>query len=128
MKQRLIKLLEEAWWNHRHGIGPTDIPLNFAEHLLEHGAILPPCKPGDTVYTVDKIRGAYELIEWRAVEISIDRHCGIVVLEHPHNGIKTRRGCDFEAFGVAAFLDRGMATIALRNKKTGVATTEVAEK
>lgn len=87
-----------------------------------------PCRPGDTVYTVDKIRGAYELIEWRAVEISIDSHCGIVVLEHPHNGIKTRRGCDFEAFGVAAFLDRGMATIALWNKKTGVATTEVAEK
>lgn len=128
MKQRLIKLLEEAWWNHRHGIGPTDIPLNFAEHLLEHGAILPPCKPGDTVYTVDKIRRVYELIEWRAVEISIDSSSRIVVLEHPHHGIKTRRGCDFEAFGVSAFLDRGTATIALWNRKTGITPVTEVEK
>lgn len=84
-----------------------------------------PCKPGDTVYTVDKIRGAYELIEWRAVEISIDSHCRIVVLEHPHHGIKTRRGCDFEAFGVAAFLERGTAIRALRNRKTGITQPEV---
>lgn len=80
-----------------------------------------PCRPGDTVYTVDKIRGAYELIEWRAVEISIDSHSRIVVLEHPHHGIKTRRGCDFEAFGVSAFLHLGTATRALRNRKTGIA-------
>lgn len=87
-----------------------------------------PCKPGDTVYTVDKIRGVYELIEWRAVEISLDSHSRIVVLEHPHHGIKTCRGCDFEAFGVSAFLHRGTATRALRNRKTGIAPVAEVEK
>lgn len=102
-----------------------DIAMQIADHLIANGVILPPCKPGNTVYTVDKIRGVYELIEWRAVEISIDSYCGIVVLEHPHHGIKTRRGCDFEAFGVSAFLHLGTATRALQNRKTGI--TPVAE-
>lgn len=127
MKQRLIKLLEEAWWNHRHGIGATDMPLNFAKHLLEQGVILPPCKPGDTVYTVDRIRGVYELIEWRAVEISIDSHSRIVVLEYPHHGIKTRRGCDFEAFGKSAFLHQSEAIQYLRYMKGGKTPKEGAK-
>lgn len=86
-----------------------------------------PCKPGDTVYTVDKIRGVYELIEWRAVEISIDSHSRIVVLEHPHHGIKSRRGCDFEAFGKSAFLHQAEAIQYLRSMKGGKTPKEGAK-
>lgn len=86
-----------------------------------------PCKPGDTVYTVDKIRGVYELIEWRALEISIDSHSRIAVLEHPHHGIKTRRGCDFEAFGKSAFLHQAEAIQYLRSMKGGKTPKEGAK-
>lgn len=124
MKERLTRLLYETAISNM----PSEYIEEAIDHLIAKGVIVQPCKPGDTVYTVDKIRGVYELIEWRVVEISIDSHCGIVVLEHPHHGIKTRRGCDFEAFGVSAFLHKGKAIRAMQNRKTGMAHAAEVEK
>ena len=124
MKERLTRLLYETAISNM----PSEYIEEAIDHLIAKGVIVPPCKPGDTVYTVDKIRGVYESIEWRVVEISIDSHCGIVALEHPHHGIKTRRGCDFEAFGVSAFLHKGTAIRAMQNRKTGMAHAAEVEK
>ncbi len=37
MREKLIELLNEAWWNYRHGKGPAGMPINFAEHLIANG-------------------------------------------------------------------------------------------
>ena len=57
MRDRLIELLKSI----PHGIATFgDVTENLyienvmAEHLLENGVIVPPCKVGDTVYVVDK--------------------------------------------------------------------------
>ena len=40
MREKLIELLEEAWWNYRHGKGPAGMPINFAEHLIANGVTI----------------------------------------------------------------------------------------
>ena len=83
-----------------------------------------PCKPGDTVYTVEKIRGVYRVDAWRAVEFSIDATARIVVLERQNPSTRSRRGCDFEAFGKSAFLHQAEAIKYLRSMKGGTPPEE----
>lgn len=57
MKERLIELIEEA-------VQGSAYSCDVAEHLLENGVIVPPCKVGDKVYLLlEKITGEYVVVE-----------------------------------------------------------------
>lgn len=79
--------------------------------------VVPPCKIGAQVFTMDRIVGRWEIGVWNAVEFSVADGCEIVVLEGRYHDVKRRRGCDFEAFGVSAFLSREKAERALQAKE-----------
>lgn len=77
MRDRLIELIKNApvWKN-----GTFDEACEFvADHLIENGVIVPPCKVGDTVYWVEnnteiksgKVRQlGYEDHIWLVVDVS----------------------------------------------------------
>jgi hypothetical protein len=61
MREKLIELLEEAWWNYRHGKGPAGMPINFAEHLIANGVTVLPCNVGDKIYYIDRFTHKVEV-------------------------------------------------------------------
>ena len=66
-RERLIELIAEAHDLEDLGIDFFDIDGYIADHLLENGVIVPPCKVGDTVYCINK----NEIIECIVREFSI---------------------------------------------------------
>lgn len=52
----------------------------LADYLLEHGVIVPPCKAGDTVYSIDKKVLAYHWDEHRYI---VDKWSEYKVCEIP---------------------------------------------
>ena len=75
MRDRLIELIKNApvWEN-----GTFDEACEFvADHLIENGVILPPCKVGDTVYVVSQGNGfnmRWGVYEGTVVDIHLNRH------------------------------------------------------
>lgn len=55
-RDRLIELLEEAKIKAQDTIGSMNNGFGawYADYLIEHGAIVPPCKVGDVVYQVTR--------------------------------------------------------------------------
>ena len=49
-RERLIDLIREAKKHTKNANSDLERNMIFAEYLLEHGVIVPPCKVGDTVY------------------------------------------------------------------------------
>lgn len=54
-RERLIELLEDTLHEWECDAQPETLT-QIAEHLLENGVIVPPCKVGDTVYQIDDVR------------------------------------------------------------------------
>ena len=54
MKNRLIELLEDTLHEWECDV-KTETLSQIAEHLIENGVIVPPCKVGDTVYTLREV-------------------------------------------------------------------------
>lgn len=52
MKQRLIELLTDTLHEWECDAQPETVS-QIAEHLIENGVIVPLCKVGDTVYTIE---------------------------------------------------------------------------
>ena len=52
-RERLIRLMQEASQNKSDYAGNIGLG-QIADYLLEHGVIVPPCKVGDTYYTIQK--------------------------------------------------------------------------
>lgn len=52
-RERLIRLMQEASQNKSDYAGNIGLG-QIADYLLEHGIIVPPCKVGDTYYTIQK--------------------------------------------------------------------------
>ena len=50
MRERLVELIKEAHDAEDWGIDFFDIDGYIADHLLENGVIVPPCKVGDKLY------------------------------------------------------------------------------
>lgn len=59
MQDRLIELLEDTLHEWECDAQPETIS-QIAEHLLENGVIVPPCKVGDTVFQVGTDRKIYQ--------------------------------------------------------------------
>ena len=71
MRDRLIEIIKEgrriASW-HRY-----DMDEYLADHLLENGVIVPPCKVGDTVYVIiDMDNPARRMLECKVISISVE--------------------------------------------------------
>lgn len=60
MRDRLIKLIEDSLPNDNHIYFTKDIE-TMADELIANGVIVPPCKVGDTVYTI--FEGKIEALE-----------------------------------------------------------------
>ena len=52
-RERLIDLIREAKKHTKNANSDLERNMIFAEYLLEHGVIVPPCKVGDTVYSIE---------------------------------------------------------------------------
>ena len=53
MRERLMQLLGEAIEPYLDRVYPWDTFDDIADHLLENGVIVPPCKIGDTIYVIE---------------------------------------------------------------------------
>ena len=52
-RERLIDLIREVKKHTKNANSDLERNMIFAEYLLEHGVIVPPCKVGDTVYSIE---------------------------------------------------------------------------
>ena len=62
-RERLIELLQD--WGNKENDGVR--AESIADYLLEHGALIPPIKVGDTVYQRDDIGRVYEIAVTRII-------------------------------------------------------------
>ena len=52
-RERLIDLIREAKKHTKNANSDLERNMIFTDYLLEHGVIVPPCKVGDTVYSIE---------------------------------------------------------------------------
>ena len=78
-RERLIRLMQEASQNKSDYAGNIGLG-QIADYLLEHGVIVPPCKVGDTVYSIDKKVLAYH---WDEHMYIVDKWSEYKVCEIP---------------------------------------------
>ena len=61
-RERLIDLIREAKKYTKNANSDLERNMIFAEYLLEHGVIAPPCKVGDTVYRPSDCLGVVQFV------------------------------------------------------------------
>ena len=79
-RERLIDLIREAKKHTKNANSDLERNMIFADYLLEHGVIVPPCKVGDTVYSIDKKVLAYH---WDEHMYIVDKWSEYKVCEIP---------------------------------------------
>ena len=96
MRDRLIELIEE--W---HKNAPTQY---LADHLLDNGVIVPPCKVGDKLYIVADV--SKKIIECTIIGVWLYEHSCMVITDSGtiHN----------KSFGKTVFLTKEEAEQALK--------------
>ena len=67
-RERLIDLIREAKKHTKNANSDLERNMIFAEYLLEHGVIVPPCKVGDTVYSIE-MRIVDKWVKYKVCEI-----------------------------------------------------------
>lgn len=67
-RERLINLIREAKKHTKNANSDLERNMIFAEYLLEHGVIVPPCKVGDTVYSIE-MRIVDKWLKYKVCEI-----------------------------------------------------------
>ena len=67
-RERLIELIREAKKYTKNANSDLERNMIFAEYLLEHGVIIPPCKVGDTVYSIE-MRIVDKWVKYKVCEI-----------------------------------------------------------
>ena len=61
-RERLIDLIREAKKYTKNANSDLERNMIFAEYLLEHGVIVPPCKVGDKVYRPSDCLGVVQFV------------------------------------------------------------------
>ena len=114
MKKRLIELLEDTLKEWECDVQPETLS-ETAEHLIENGVIVPPCKEGDTVYVIPtKENGLSEITEMRTLGFSISALYNTVNLADEKNKLYQP---SFERFGKTVFHTREEAEKALKERE-----------
>ena len=67
-RERLIDLIREAKKYTKNANSDLERNMIFAEYLLEHGVIIPPCKVGDRVYSIE-MRIVDKRVKYKVCEI-----------------------------------------------------------
>ena len=111
--ERLVDLLDEAFLECDDNYGRPNTE-QVAEHLLNNGVIAPPCKVGDTVYSI--VDGITQVFEGRVYAIEITEFG--TVYRFTRKGYYTG-GCTEEAIGKTVFLTREEAEAALKERSKG---------
>ena len=104
MRDRLIELLEDTLKEWECDVSDKTIS-EIAEHLIDNGVIVPPCKVGDTIYYLPKHLKDWLYDDVEDIRIEKDGFC-----------IKTVAGFYFDEgdFGKTVFLTREEAGKALK--------------
>ena len=109
MRDRLIELIE---YGQRLFMEDDDYEKSsefLADHLLANGVIVPPCKVGDTVYSIDNEISS-QIFVGEVYEILVRKN--IVVFRYTRKGYYSG-GSTKEDFGKTVFLTREEAEMAL---------------
>lgn len=61
-RERLIDLIREAKKHTKNANSDLERNMIFADYLLEHGVIVPPCKVGDRVYRPSDCLGVVQFV------------------------------------------------------------------
>lgn len=109
-RDRLIQLLEDTLQEWECDV--TDKTLQeIAEHLIENGVIVPPCKVGDTIYFETYRRGESIGVQpHKVAKINV-----VVTIERPFGGVGAEVP-DWQ-FGKYVFLTREEAEKALKDRR-----------
>lgn len=107
-RERLIDLIREAKKHTKNANSDSERNMIFADYLLEHGVIVPPCKVGDTVYCIEKKALASHWDEHRYI---VDKWSEYKVCERPFS--LTLWECGWKDI----FLTREEAEQALKERK-----------
>ena len=104
MRNRLVELLKEA----SYYLDEQDVVCNrVADHLIENGVIVPPCKVGDTVYYLDGKTIVKDVVHC----ISFGGRHGVNAkgFIHMHDSDKDNITISFNLFGEQVFLTKYQA-------------------
>ena len=129
-RKRLVGLLQikSCWYNDCEtgcdkcgnvGVSDTDID-KIADHLLDNGVVVPPCKVGDKLYTTL----CYGIGDWRIRESTVYEvrqrfGTGLEIYEmiRRENGTYSYFRIELDSFGKTVFLTREDAVKALKGKE-----------
>ena len=112
MKDRLIELLTKSEL-FNGADGKADVTY-LADHLLENGVIVPPCKVGDVVYLIMDAETVHRrILETEVIEISMNNRKQVHLMttkKYRYNFTMVL----FEDFGKTVFLTREDAVAKLK--------------
>lgn len=110
-------LLEKGSFSSKEDIDRRNIYEMEADHLLDNGIVVPPCKVGDVVYKVYDIESVHRQIlelEVLMIEVGSERKvCLKTTKKHRYNFDKAT----FEDFGKTVFTSREEALTKLKEGK-----------
>ena len=126
MRDRLIKLLNGKYDHFCDQCGVnkdsryTD---DLADHLLDNGVIVPPCKVGDTVYALWNVPTEAKYIVYCAEVKKISQYtknCRLtsVIEIEPIEFRGRRKEYQFDEIGKTVFLSEAEAKYALKNRRS----------
>ena len=118
MIDRLVELIKQAKQNTKNAICDIERNMLFADYLIEHGVIVPPCKVGETVYEIiPKCNATREYCPYSGGygTARCDKEpCKAYIKE------KTFLIDDFDYIGKTVFLTKEEAEKALKERKDNV--------
>ena len=110
MQKQFTELYKDGDWNF------NEMLVGVADYLLANGVIVPPCKVGDTVYSIQGFNGKVENCEpYTVTEIYVSEHDLICV--HITDCWLFTRNMYKEDFGKTVFLTKEEAEQALKERE-----------
>ena len=114
-RERLIELLDKITSNKQLRFTTWENTDEIADYLLANGVIVPPCKVGDTVYSIEKGID-HQIFIGEVYETTQRRECGW--FRYTRRGYFTGAS-SFEDMGKTVFLTKEDAEKALKERSEG---------
>lgn len=125
MRERLMQLLGEAIEPYLDRIYPWDTFSDIADHLLDNGVIVPPCKIGDKIWFKSKWQSCIEPYEITNLMLSQNKK-GEWTRKYTAYLLRSEKTIDvairfaFDDIGKHLFLTREAAEAALKARENSV--------
>lgn len=121
-RERLIELLEDTLHEWESDVSVQTLT-EIAEHLIENGVIVPPCKVGDKLYMLNRDKSKVQEMIFESPDIRChcilddEFDCCLPVCQFFEHGICAHRfKNDFSEIGKTVFLTREEAEQALKER------------